>query len=243
MTGQGAAAAPHRHGERLPSSGRADRGLVPARALPAPRLTGAGVCPRPAASAPPRRRQGGAASDERRAGGGTGRCDGDARLRPPGAARGRGRRLVESRRGAGPRRGMRRAAALRSGSSRGLGSGLGVRSRCPLLGLRSRRGEASTSGLRVSGKSGRENLPELTSSHCLGCIWPRPPHRGHPKTPTNLRCSGRSPGAPPGHVQPPFLKSAAPPFPGLGKASLSHAETSGERGWARKDVLSLSRCL
>lgn len=131
MTGQGAAAAPHRHGERLPSSRRADRGLVPARALPAPRLTGAGVCPRPAASAPPRRRQGGAASEERRAGGGTGRCDGDARLRPPGATRGRGRRLVESRRGAGPRGGMR-TVELRSGSSQGLGSGMGC-----VLGARS----------------------------------------------------------------------------------------------------------
>lgn len=129
MTRQGAAAAPHRHGERLPSSGRADHGLVPARAPPAPQLTGAGVCPRTAASVPRRRRQGGAASDERRAGGGTGRCDGNAWLRPPGAARERGRRLAESRRRAGPRGWgeMRTAAVLRSGSSRGLHSDSGVR--------------------------------------------------------------------------------------------------------------------
>lgn len=103
------------------------------------------------ASAPPRRRQGGAASDEHRAGGVTGRCDGDARLRPPGAARGRDRRLVESQRGADPRREMRTAVELRSGSSRGLHSGPAVRARYPHLRLGSRREGVSISGLRVSG--------------------------------------------------------------------------------------------
>lgn len=222
MTGQGAAAAPHRHGERLPSSRRADRGLVPARALPAPRLTGAGVCPRPAASAPPRRRQGGAASDERCAGGGTGRCDGDARLRPPGATRGRGRRLVESRRGAGPRGGMR-TVELRSGSSQGLGSGMGF-----VLGARS----------WDCGAEERRLLPRACGSR--GSPASRTYLSSRPRTVSGasglgsrIAATQRIPqtiGAPATRrVQPPFLKSAATPFPGVGKDSLSHAEMWGKR--------------
>lgn len=218
MTRQGAAAAPHRHGERLPSSGRADHGLVPARAPPAPQLTGAGVCPRTPASVPRRRRQGGAASDERRAGGGTGRCDGDAWLRPPGAARERGRRLAESRREAGPRGGDAhgRGAAVRVLTRPTLGFWGALRAGFPLQGLRSRRQRLLPP---ACGKSGHRNLPELTCSHCLGCVGPRPPHHGHPENPANHRRFDRTPGASPGRVQPPFLKSATPTFPRVGKAS------------------------
>lgn len=129
MTGQGAAAAPHRHGERLPSSRRAVRRLVLARASPARRLTGAGGWSRTAASALLRQRRGGAPG----AGpGATLATRGSAyQVRRVGEAadwwsRGEGRAHAGSRR--------RKVAALRSGSLRGLCSGTRVRTPCSFPG-------------------------------------------------------------------------------------------------------------
>lgn len=87
-----------------------------------------------------------------------------------------------------------RGAAVRVLTRPTLDSGPGVRARCRLSGSQSSGEEARPSGLRVSGKSD-QNLPELTSSHCLGCVWPRLPHRGHPENPANHRCPGRTRGA------------------------------------------------
>lgn len=91
-----------------------------------------------------------------------------------------------------------------------------LRAAFPLQGLRSRRQRLLPP---ACGKSGHRNLPELTCSHCLGCVGPRPPHHGHPENPANHRRFDRTPGASPGRVQPPFLKSATPTFPRVGKAS------------------------
>lgn len=86
-----------------------------------------------------------------------------------------------------------------------------------------------------------ESLPELTSSHRLGCVYPRPPHRGHPDSSANRRCSRRTTGAAPDRDRPPFLKSAAPTFPRVGKVSALQRNLG--KGAGPENVLNPSRCL
>lgn len=206
MPSQGAAAAPHGHGERRRSSGR-----------PAPRLSGAGS-PSPHGRFRSSRPAAGAAQ---RGGAGPG-----AASATRGSAQ-QGENTDWWSRGGGRAHGGRRAGPWRCGP--------GQR-------------EAYARPLDWSGSwvsAPRGLLPPAAAGESPATnthLSPRPRIAGTPRAePTTGAPAGRSPGATPGRVQPPSLKSAAPKVPRVGKASA--LRSCLEKGAGPGSVLSSPRCL